>query len=142
MAEIETENTNMIICPYCGSECAWEDGLPNPYDSVQQVRCDDCDKIFRWGIDPITYTSWKPVVHELKIDPKYYLDVASGKKTFEIRQNDRHYQVGDIVQLKQWTEKDGYDLDLPVLERQITYVTDYKQKSGYVVFAMKPAEED
>lgn len=140
--EIETEYTSEVVCPYCGTEQELEGAFPNPYDKEMQVRCDRCDKIFRWAIAPITYNSWKPVVHELKIAPEYYYVVASGKKNFEIRQNDRRYQVGDIVQLKQWTEKDGYDLDLPVLERQITYVTDYAQKHGYVVFGMKPVEED
>lgn len=142
MAEIGTCSTRGIICPYCGSQLQWEGGFPNPYDETQQVRCDDCDKLFRWCIDPLTYTSWKPTVHELKIAPEYYYVVASGKKNFEIRQNDRRYRVGDIVRMKQWDEKDGYDFDLPVLERQITYVTDYAQKHGYVVFGMKPVEED
>jgi len=35
--------------------------------------------------------------HELKCWPEYYEQVASGRKSFEIRVNDRDYQVGDTV---------------------------------------------
>jgi ASC-1-like (ASCH) protein len=38
--------------------------------------------------------------HELKLDIKYFDDVKSGKKNFEIRKNDRDFQVGDVLQLK------------------------------------------
>ena len=35
--------------------------------------------------------------HELKIVPKYYLPVKEGIKNFELRKNDRDYQVGDTL---------------------------------------------
>lgn len=35
--------------------------------------------------------------HELKTWPQYWLAVKSGKKTFELRENDRDYQVGDLL---------------------------------------------
>ena len=38
--------------------------------------------------------------HYLKTWPAYYDSVASGEKTFEIRQNDRGFQVGDVVVLQ------------------------------------------
>ncbi|MGN8066497.1 DUF3850 domain-containing protein [Lactococcus lactis] len=40
--------------------------------------------------------------HELKLDIKYFDDVKSGKKNFEIRKNDRDFQVGDVLELKAW----------------------------------------
>ena len=46
--------------------------------------------------------------HELKIWPQYYQAVASGKKTFEVRENDRGFQAGDTVTLLE------YDPDAPV----------------------------
>jgi len=42
------------------------------------------------------------VKHELKIWPQYYGRVADGSKTFEVRQNDRGFQAGDIVELREW----------------------------------------
>lgn len=35
--------------------------------------------------------------HELKIYPKYFEDVISGKKKFEIRKNDRKFTIGDVL---------------------------------------------
>lgn len=35
--------------------------------------------------------------HELKIKPEYFRDVVRGIKTFEVRQNDRNFGVGDII---------------------------------------------
>ncbi|MEG0259568.1 MAG: DUF3850 domain-containing protein [Lysinibacillus sp.] len=35
--------------------------------------------------------------HDLKILPEYLEAVVSGKKTFEIRKNDRDFQVGDRI---------------------------------------------
>ena len=42
--------------------------------------------------------------HELKLDIKYFDDVKSGKKNFEIRKNDRDFQVGDILELKAYVK--------------------------------------
>lgn len=41
------------------------------------------------------------MTHILKIEPEYYRAVASGQKTFELRKNDRNYQRGDVVVLKE-----------------------------------------
>ena len=45
--------------------------------------------------------------HELKLDIKYFDDVKSGKKNFEIRKNDRDFKAGDILELRKisWLEK-------------------------------------
>ena len=37
--------------------------------------------------------------HVLKIRPQYLRDVVSGKKKFEVRKDDRNFQVGDILVL-------------------------------------------
>jgi ASC-1-like (ASCH) protein len=47
--------------------------------------------------------------HELKLSEKYFEDVISGVKKFELRYNDRNYQVGDELLLKEWnTENNTY----------------------------------
>ncbi|TQP97153.1 DUF3850 domain-containing protein [Vibrio cholerae] len=43
-----------------------------------------------------------PTVHELKIIPFYFELQLSGAKRFEVRCNDRNYQVGDILNLNEW----------------------------------------
>jgi len=39
--------------------------------------------------------------HELKTDSEAFKPVLKGKKTFEIRFNDRNFQVGDFLLLKE-----------------------------------------
>ena len=41
-------------------------------------------------------------IHKLKLDTRYFNNVKSGKKKFEIRKNDRDFQVGDILELKKY----------------------------------------
>lgn len=40
--------------------------------------------------------------HELKILPQYFRDVRAGRKTAEIRFDDRDYMIGDRLVLKEW----------------------------------------
>ena len=42
------------------------------------------------------------MIHELKILPKWFADVLTGKKNFEIRRNDRDFKVGDYLLLKEY----------------------------------------
>lgn len=42
------------------------------------------------------------VIHTLKTWPPFFADCVSGVKTFEVRLNDRKYQVGDMLVLLEW----------------------------------------
>ncbi|MCR6739944.1 ASCH/PUA domain-containing protein [Aeromonas dhakensis] len=75
--------------------------------------------------------------HELKILPAYFQPVLDGTKPFEIRDNsDRNFQEGDTVTLNEW---DGERYTGRKAARVITFVTDYAQQPGFVVFGMKAA---
>jgi len=77
--------------------------------------------------------------HELKILPRYFQPVLDGAKPFEIRDNsDRNFQEGDTVTLNEW---DGERYTGRRAKRLITFVTDYAQQPGYVVFGMKELPE-
>ena len=39
------------------------------------------------------------VIHHLKTDPEVFLETQMGRKRFEVRYNDRNYQVGDQLVL-------------------------------------------
>ncbi len=41
-------------------------------------------------------------LHELKTWPEYFYAIENGTKTFELRVNDRDFQVGDILVLKEY----------------------------------------
>lgn len=78
--------------------------------------------------------------HELKIRKAFFESVISGEKTFEIRDNrDRGFQKGDTFTLHEMSEaapssvKSGRTYD-----GVITYVLNYEQKDGFVVFAFRP----
>lgn len=71
--------------------------------------------------------------HDLKCKPEYFARIATGQKTFEIRKNDRDFQVGDIlILLKTGT----YDC----ISAEVVYMTDFEQKPGYVVLGIKVLE--
>jgi hypothetical protein len=48
-----------------------------------------------WEFNPIKY-------HELKCWPAYFSAVLEGKKRFELRLDDRRFDVGDFITLKEW----------------------------------------
>lgn len=76
-------------------------------------------------------------MHNLKILPKYFADVKSGIKTFEIRFNDRNYKVGDTLILREWTPEEGYTGN--VLQKEVVYLLDDSQycKEGFVILGIK-----
>jgi len=46
-------------------------------------------------------------IHELKTWPEYYQPMEEGIKRFEWRRNDRNFEVGDCLLLKEWTSATG-----------------------------------
>lgn len=81
------------------------------------------------------------MVHELKTLPKYFNAVLVTSKTFEVRKDDRDFQVDDIVLLRKWNLEEGYTGD--VCKKRITYILgrneDEKQfvPAGYVILGIK-----
>ena len=48
--------------------------------------------------------------HKMKCWPQFFEDIISGKKTFEVRDDDRGYQEGDVLHLREYEPEDeaGY----------------------------------
>lgn len=77
------------------------------------------------------------MIHSLKVWPAYYEAIIDGRKAFEIRNNsDRGFQAGDIVTLRETLDK-GIGFSGRELKVEITYVTNFAQKEGWVVFGFK-----
>lgn len=77
--------------------------------------------------------------HEIKIDKNYFRAVIEGDKNFEIRYNDRGYQKGDRVLMREVAGISSFYTDEWV-EAEITYVTGFEQKENWVVFGFKVIE--
>lgn len=79
-------------------------------------------------------------VHVLKTWPKYFEAVYFGDKTFEVRRNDRNFQVGDTLLLREW-DPETEDYTGRKLEVQVTYMTDVADmgvlKEGYVIMGIR-----
>lgn len=49
------------------------------------------------------------MIHQLKTWPEYFNKIVSGYKKFELRKNDRDFDVGDTLVLQEWDpSKDSY----------------------------------
>lgn len=82
-------------------------------------------------------------LHTLKIEEKYYIDVQNETKTFELRKNDRDFQVGDFITFK--VIKNGMEIPVPDVFK-ITYVLKDVEKFGldkdYCILSIKKMKED
>ena len=58
------------------------------------------------------------MIHTLKTWPQPLEAVRAGKKTFEVRKNDRNYKVGDFLILMEWNPEElcftGNEVDVIV----------------------------
>lgn len=73
--------------------------------------------------------------HELKVLPQYFKALWCGDKTFEIRLNDRNFQERDEVVLLEWNDEEAFTGR--EINGFITYLTNFEQKEGYVVFSFR-----
>lgn len=81
-------------------------------------------------------------VHDLKCLSSYFAAIRSGEKTFEVRRDDRGFQRGDVLLLREYVK--AFDILRPtgeVEEREITWVLTGGQfgiEPGFVVLALGP----
>ncbi len=76
------------------------------------------------------------VNHDLKIAPNYFQDIITGKKTFELRKNDRGYKAGDWLMLSPWHPATGYYGNVIIIP--ITYILENVPglEPDYVILAL------
>lgn len=78
-----------------------------------------------------------PVVHDLKTLHPFFQAIWEGKKTFEIRKDDRGFEVGDVVRLRETTTtEDNPGYTGRTIFAVVSYLTTYEQQPGYVVFSL------
>ena len=87
-------------------------------------------------------TGCRHVLHELKTWPAPFRDIKRGLKTFEYRKNDRDYQEGDDLLLREWAPDSGYTgaealVSVPHLIRG----PDFGIRDGFVCMSIKLCDE-
>ena len=76
------------------------------------------------------------MIHELKTYPKYFEETLKGNKSFECRLDDRGFQVGDIVVLREW---DDIKYSGREVSGKIKYILDDSfigLKKGYAILSL------
>lgn len=76
--------------------------------------------------------------HKLKTWTEYFLAVLWEEKTFEVRRNDRDFNVGDLLTLEEWNPDTGYTGRST--ERKVIYKLNGGQfgiEKGYVVLSIE-----
>lgn len=86
------------------------------------------------------------MLHELLIRQEYLIHILEGKKTFEIRQNDRDFQTGDTIRFLPLDSK-KYDVHGfsrgPIPDFMITYVHQgLGMESDYAALAIVPMKDE
>lgn len=84
-------------------------------------------------------------VHDLKTWPRFFADVAAGIKTFELRRNDRAFQRGDTLLLREYDPTPSYVYPRgrfmgPTITVEVTYVltgTEYGLRDGYCALGFR-----
>lgn len=79
------------------------------------------------------------MTHELKCWPEFFVAILVGRKTFEIRRNDRDFHVGDVLWLREW-DPVSVNYTGESVRRKIKYITDFPSglRDGYVCMSLGP----
>ena len=64
------------------------------------------------------------ITHELKIWPEFFKQIRNGRMKFQLRRNDRDFQVGDELLLKEW-DPEHHDGTIPTGGKRPFKVGDY-----------------
>jgi hypothetical protein len=83
-------------------------------------------------------------VHDLKCWPAFFEPIYDGDKMFEVRKNDRGFQTGDLLTLREWDPERNYRSGA-YTDRTLNMVISYVLsgfdgiENGYVVMGLRCA---
>jgi len=87
------------------------------------------------------------MTHELKILKPFADAVASGKKTFEVRRNDRGFTTGDKIRFHVISAETGEPIEHPLNGKayEVGYILRFEDfpaglSEGFAVFTIKPEQ--
>ncbi len=89
----------------------------------------------------------KRTVHDLKRWPVFYEAIDDGRKPFEVRKNDRGYNAGDVLLLREYEPEEPIEAARYTGNEShwlVTYVlsgSDFGVRDGYVVMGIRRLSE-
>lgn len=79
-------------------------------------------------------------VHDVKLGATFFDDVKTGRKTFELRKNDREYKEGDTIVLHEY--KDGATTGRTITKKIVYMLEDFTGlEDGYCILGLGEVEE-
>lgn len=79
-------------------------------------------------------------VHDVKLGATFFEDVKTGRKTFELRKNDRGYKEGDTIVLHEY--KDGATTGRTITKKIVYMLEDFTGlEDGYCILGLGAVEE-
>lgn len=81
-----------------------------------------------------------PKIHKLKIQPKFLNEIKTKKKTFELRKNDRNFQLGDMLMLVSFKNNEFQEDGIMT---EVVYVLNNfgGLQEGYVILGIDVTEQ-
>lgn len=83
------------------------------------------------------------MTHALKTHPQYFADVKAGIKKFELRKDDRPFDMGDTLLLMEWNPE-SLNYTGNAMELRIIYILrdapHFGLMEGYVILGMEEIE--
>ena len=77
-------------------------------------------------------------IHDIKCDEPFYSSVLTGKKSFELRKDDRNYQVGDYLHLQKTKDGEVIDVTENLVAEIIYKLTGYEGLAdGYCMLGIR-----
>ena len=77
------------------------------------------------------------MIHELKTEKGFFEDVISGIKNFEVRKDDRLFEVGDFLALNEINEDKGYTGRCCIAKVAYILRDERFVKEGYVIMGIQ-----
>lgn len=60
-------------------------------------------------------------IHDLKSWPDFFAPILDGSKKFEVRNDDRHFHTGDVLNLREWDDRKGVYTGRSI-KKKVTYI--------------------